>query len=314
MTTNLAARGQPRRTHSHPTLFATTGSAYAAVAAAVAKSRLRATPIISHPLSPHARYLARPAHARASVCVLTLSLSKPPSVCAQMPPGGREGGAFRCKLMRGLTARTLPPIPPNGLLGWKDMPRPAHLLTRVLKTVRRHILSAPSRVSRGGAVSACMFCVRVALQTNGSNSRVGHVAIVDKKVSVAYFSSGCVPSKSCTTRLFPPRRSPTVAGSTCGCSRATRGTYGSPPRSRETPGSLSRAAACGWRTSRTTPRTVRLSTRAKWCPSTRRSWGSRCSSRDRPSSGSPCWRHARRVSSPALPAPGPAPDALLPLG
>lgn len=41
MTTNLAARGQPRRTHSHPTLFATTGAAYA-LAAAVATSRLRA--------------------------------------------------------------------------------------------------------------------------------------------------------------------------------------------------------------------------------------------------------------------------------
>ena len=58
---------------SHPlSFFATTGSAYAAVAAAVAISRLRATPIIPHPLSLHARHLARPAHARASVCVLTL--------------------------------------------------------------------------------------------------------------------------------------------------------------------------------------------------------------------------------------------------
>ena len=38
--------------------------------------------------------------------------------------GRREGGAFRSKLMRGLalTARTLPPIPPNGLLGWTEMP------------------------------------------------------------------------------------------------------------------------------------------------------------------------------------------------
>ena len=42
------------------------------LAAAVAMSRLRATPIIPHPLSLHARHLARPAHARASVCVLTL--------------------------------------------------------------------------------------------------------------------------------------------------------------------------------------------------------------------------------------------------
>lgn len=155
MTTNLAARGQPRRTHSHPTLFATTGSAYAAVAAAVAKSRLRATPIISHPLSPHARYLARPAHARASVCVLTLSLSKPPSVCAQMPPGGREGGAFRCKLMRGLalTARTLPPIPPNGLLGWKDMPRPAHLPYSITQNgAETHSLGAVAGKQRRGGL------------------------------------------------------------------------------------------------------------------------------------------------------------------
>ena len=37
------------------------------LAAAVAKSRLRATPIIPHPLSLHTRHLARPAHAHASV-------------------------------------------------------------------------------------------------------------------------------------------------------------------------------------------------------------------------------------------------------
>ena len=37
------------------------------LAAAVAMSRLRATPIIPHPLSLHTRHLARPAHAHASV-------------------------------------------------------------------------------------------------------------------------------------------------------------------------------------------------------------------------------------------------------
>ena len=56
---------------SHP-LCNHTQVLHTPLAAAVAKSRLRATPIISHPLSPHARHLARPAHARASVCVLTL--------------------------------------------------------------------------------------------------------------------------------------------------------------------------------------------------------------------------------------------------
>lgn len=38
---------------------------------------------------------------------------------------GKKGGAFRSKLMRGLALHrphTLPPIPPNGLLGWKEMP------------------------------------------------------------------------------------------------------------------------------------------------------------------------------------------------
>ena len=46
--------------------------------------------------------------------------------------GRREGRAFRSKLMRGLalTARTLPPIPPNGLLGWKEMPPAVFPLTQ----------------------------------------------------------------------------------------------------------------------------------------------------------------------------------------
>ena len=45
---------------------------------------------------------------------------------------GRGVSAFYRKLMRGLalTARTLPPIPPNGLLGWKEMPPAASPVTQ----------------------------------------------------------------------------------------------------------------------------------------------------------------------------------------
>ena len=46
--------------------------------------------------------------------------------------------------MRGLalTARTLPPIPPNGLLGWKEMPPAPH---RLLAPVW-FLIAAPPRV------------------------------------------------------------------------------------------------------------------------------------------------------------------------
>ena len=92
-----------------------------------------------------------------SVCVIFSNI-KQMFVClclsrleSKREEGRREGGAFRSKLMRGLalTARTLPPIPPNGLLGWKDMPPAADSVTQT------GLVYLCSR-AKGHAKPACM--------------------------------------------------------------------------------------------------------------------------------------------------------------
>ena len=64
--------------------------------------------------------------------VNSLSVSRLESKRDRGKKGGRGVSFYGSKLMRGLalTARTLPPIPPNGLLGWKEMPPAASPVTQ----------------------------------------------------------------------------------------------------------------------------------------------------------------------------------------